>query len=129
MNEPNEYSLRIAAIRHSRCLSITSFAHELGIPRTTLSGWEKQGKMVSIEILQNLQEQYQININWFLTGEGNMYLTPEPKPAIPIDAPTPLTREFQQLISTTMEPCIEKFEIMIQNINERLSRIEKSLEK
>lgn len=67
------YSQRIKEIRESLGFRIADFARQLNIPRSTLVGWE-EGKTVSIEILKKLEVLLNVNLNWFLTGEGEMFL-------------------------------------------------------
>ena len=62
---------RIRLFREKLSLSQTAFAAGLGIPRTTLINYEK-GTSVSAEMLALLMEKYQLNVHWFLTGEGEM---------------------------------------------------------
>jgi DNA-binding XRE family transcriptional regulator len=68
------YSTRIREIRVSKGLKISSFARELGVPRSTLVGWE-EGKGVAIDVLPRLRERFDVNLDWFLTGEGTMFLS------------------------------------------------------
>ena len=72
------YSLRIREIRETLNLKIADFARKLYVPRSTLVGWEN-GKSVSIEILKPLEEILNVNIDWVLTGEGEMFLSSQDK--------------------------------------------------
>ena len=72
------YSLRIREIRESLDLKIAEFARKLDIPRSTLVGWE-EGKTVSIEILKPLEKIFDVNMDWILTGEGEMFLSNQEK--------------------------------------------------
>jgi transcriptional regulator with XRE-family HTH domain len=67
------YSTRIRQIRDALGLKIATFARELEIPRSTLVGWE-EGKNVSIGILLRLRERFHVNLEWFLSGEGAIFL-------------------------------------------------------
>jgi len=71
------YSLRIREIREVLGLKIAEFARKLDIPRSTLVGWE-EGKAVSIEVLKPLEKLFNVNMDWILTGEGEMLLSPIP---------------------------------------------------
>jgi SOS-response transcriptional repressor LexA len=68
------YSLRLREIRETLDLKIAEFARQLAVPRSTLVGWE-EGKGVSIEILKPLEAQFNVNIDWLLTGQGEMFLS------------------------------------------------------
>jgi DNA polymerase V len=100
------YSDRVKKIREGLGLRIADFARQLGVPRSTLVGWE-EGKSVSIEILKTLEETFAVNINWFLTGEGEM-LVNAPKPAEP---KTPDVKEaIGCLVDEQMAPKLSEIE-------------------
>jgi SOS-response transcriptional repressor LexA/DNA-binding XRE family transcriptional regulator len=67
------HSTRLREIRNALGLNIAAFSRSLGVPRSTLVGWE-EGKSVSIDILQILKESFSINLDWFLTGRGEMFI-------------------------------------------------------
>ena len=48
------------------------FAREIGIAPATFHYYLK-GRMPSFEVLLGMRTAYSININWFMTGEGDMY--------------------------------------------------------
>jgi len=73
------YSLRIKELREALNLKVAEFARSLNIPRSTLVGWE-EGKSVSIEILKPLENIFNVNMDWLLTGEGEMLLHKQDKP-------------------------------------------------
>lgn len=64
---------RIRLIREVLNVSQTTFAAELDIPRTTLINYEK-GISLPSDLLLKLKEKWGINIDWLLTGEGEMFL-------------------------------------------------------
>jgi SOS-response transcriptional repressor LexA len=70
------YSIRIRELREKLGLNIAEFVRQLNIPRSTLVGWE-DGKTVSIEILKPLESKFKVNIDWLLTGTGEMFLSPK----------------------------------------------------
>ncbi|MDR2447524.1 MAG: helix-turn-helix domain-containing protein [Treponema sp.] len=74
------YSSRLRGIREALNLNIAEFARQLVVPRSTLVGWEA-GKSVSIEVLKPLETRFNVNIDWLLTGEGEMFLASVPAPA------------------------------------------------
>ncbi|MDR1506945.1 MAG: helix-turn-helix domain-containing protein [Treponema sp.] len=69
---------RIKELREALGLNIADFSRQLNIPRSTLVGWE-EGKSVSIGILKSLEEKFNIDLNWFLTGNGEMFRKTETK--------------------------------------------------
>jgi SOS-response transcriptional repressor LexA/DNA-binding XRE family transcriptional regulator len=66
------YMERIKILREALNLNVADFSRQLDVPRSTLVGWE-DGKSVSIGILKSLEEKFNVNIDWFLTGEGEMF--------------------------------------------------------
>jgi Predicted transcriptional regulators len=87
----NVFSSRLSEFRTSMGINIATFARALGVPRSTLVGWE-EGKAVSIEILPTLFGQFGVDINWFFTGQGEMLrpgFKPPPKKIIADGIATP----------------------------------------
>jgi transcriptional regulator with XRE-family HTH domain len=71
---------RIQLLREALSLKVTQFSAKIGVPRTTLIGWES-GKSVPIETAGKLFSAIpNLNITWLLTGEGSMFIQP-PEPA------------------------------------------------
>lgn len=63
---------RIIQFREAMHKNPTQFSADIGVPRTTLLGWEG-GKSVPIETLEKIRKAFpNFNIEWFLTGEGEM---------------------------------------------------------
>ncbi len=110
-----DYSSRIRKIRDSKGLNIASFSRTLEIPRSTLVGWE-EGKAVAISVLPKLHERFGVNVDWFLTGEGEMFVresdNAETKPPSVVDA-------IEDLIEKKIAK-VEKFE----SLETRLKRLE-----
>jgi len=63
---------RFQQIRESMRLNQEAFASELGVSRNTLSRWEKDQGTPSAKALEVLREKYSINVEWLLSGEGDM---------------------------------------------------------
>jgi SOS-response transcriptional repressor LexA len=104
------YSLRLREIRETLGLKIAEFARQLNIPRSTLVGWE-EGKTVSIEVLKPLENVFNVNIDWLLTGKGEMFvLKKEDKP--------PIIREIEAIVAENMkhfEARLVKLEVKFVN--------------
>ena len=66
---------RLKAVRETLEISQNEFARELGFAPSFISGIEREKKELSRDLLQKLLEKYQVNINWLLTGEGEMFLS------------------------------------------------------
>jgi len=74
MAEPEEttFADRIKFIRGS--LTQVEFCRKLGINRNTLIKYETKKGFPDFERLQKIHEKFKVNINWLITGEGNLYL-------------------------------------------------------
>jgi phage repressor protein C with HTH and peptisase S24 domain len=66
------YSSRLREIRETLDLNIAEFTRQLDVPRSTLVGWEGE-KGISIEVLKPLETIFNVNIDWLLTGKGEMF--------------------------------------------------------
>lgn len=53
-----------------------AFAKALNIPQPTYVRYEKGERKLSAELFMQLKENFDVNINWLLTGEGEMFNTP-----------------------------------------------------
>ncbi|MDR1128121.1 MAG: helix-turn-helix domain-containing protein [Treponema sp.] len=74
---------RLKIIRETIGANQSEFARTLGFASSFISGIERNKKDVSRELLQKLLQIYQVNINWLLSGEGEMFLgNPERSPKI-----------------------------------------------
>lgn len=74
--ESSEHSFRLREFRNALGLNVAEFSRSLNVPRSTLVGWEN-GKSVSIGVLQILKNSFGMNLDWFLTGDGEMFLKTE----------------------------------------------------
>jgi len=73
MDKAEKIMTRIRLFRESIGVNQTTFANEIGIPRTTLINYEK-GVSIPVDLLLKLKKKYGLNIDWLLTGEGEMFL-------------------------------------------------------
>jgi transcriptional regulator with XRE-family HTH domain len=64
---------RLKQIRESLKLSQQQFAEKLSIKSQSVYKVEKDLNGLSNETLINLIKNYNVNINWLLTGEGEMF--------------------------------------------------------
>lgn len=65
----DEISTRIRLVREGLSMSQSSFSRELGIPRSTLVGYES-GSTIPAEIISNISVKFGMAESWLLTGEG-----------------------------------------------------------
>lgn len=66
---------RIKEIRANLHLTASELAEKLNIPVRTIGSYEREEAQPSPKFLNALIENYYININWLLTGKGNMFIS------------------------------------------------------
>ena len=54
-------------------LSQGEFAEILGARRNTISAWERNISMPGGEFLLRIYEEFNVNLNWLLSGEGETH--------------------------------------------------------
>jgi SOS-response transcriptional repressor LexA len=113
---------RIKLIRENEGLSQKAFGEKLGIPQTTYANYESNKAKVPDEIKQQLAD-LGINLHWFITGEGSMYMDPdriqEEKSAV-IEVEDPLTT-YLSPNGRELVKCEHMDEIEIPILAQRLS--------
>lgn len=71
------YDKRIKEIRSKLNLSVAKLAEKIQIPARTITGYERAERTPSIEFVAQCCTILNINANWFLTGEGDMFIPPK----------------------------------------------------
>lgn len=71
------YGENLKKIRNKLKYSREEMANTLEIPERTLSGYERNERTPSIEIATRLCKKLNVNTNWFVTGEGEMFNAPK----------------------------------------------------
>jgi len=89
---------RLKKLRKELGFSQDKISAELNVPQTTYSNWERGRNEPPLEVLSTFCERYNINLNWLLTGQGEMFFSSGGEttfnPTI-IRAIDTLTRELQ----------------------------------
>lgn len=73
-NKFNEIINRINDIKSEKSSTLSSFSIGLDLPASTVHNYVLGRRTPDLKFLLALCENYQININWILTGEGSPYL-------------------------------------------------------
>ncbi len=66
---------RIKNLRKNLNITAKDFANILQIPLRTIGSYERNEAQPSPKFFSALIDMYHININWLLTGEGNVFLS------------------------------------------------------
>lgn len=69
---------RIKEIRAELGLSVAKLADKIEIPARTITGYERGERTPSIEFLANLSTILNVNANWFVSGNGDMFNNKQP---------------------------------------------------
>ena len=64
-------------IRKELDLSVAKLAAKLEIPAMTLTNYERGERTPSAQLFIQLNKKLNVNLNWFVTGEGQMFNTPK----------------------------------------------------
>lgn len=73
------YSEQIREIRSKLNLSVAKMSEKINIPQRTITGYERGERNPSIEFLAQICNILNVNINWFLTNEGEMFKKDVPR--------------------------------------------------
>ena len=65
---------RLLQIRKTKNLSVDEFSFILDIPKRTIKSYEQKERFPSINLIINLHKKLNLNINWFISGEGSMFI-------------------------------------------------------
>lgn len=68
------WNKRLKLVRKTLKMTVEDFATELNISKHTLGAYERGEITPSIKFASSLCELLKININWFLTGQGEMFI-------------------------------------------------------
>ena len=70
---------QLKEIRKNTGLTQQEFAKELNVALSTVASVENGTREISKSVMKVLIEKYKVSANWLLTGEGEMFTTPENK--------------------------------------------------
>ena len=68
------YAENLKNIRKSLRLSVAKFAELLEMSASTLTGYERSERTPSWQLFAQLYKKANVNLNWFVSGEGEMFL-------------------------------------------------------
>ena len=67
------YANHLKKIRQSLDLSIAKMSKKLDMSASTLTSYERGERTPSVEFLTRLYKIFNINTNWFVSGEGEIF--------------------------------------------------------
>ncbi|EHO40400.1 helix-turn-helix domain protein [Caldithrix abyssi DSM 13497] len=100
-------------------LAKKDFAKSINVSPGNLSDWLKGKSEPSSKALIRICEIYNVNLNWLLTGQGNMFLQPSPPPTVNEHAQAYQAKEQE----------IERLKQEITNLKAELKKMDQEEEK
>lgn len=67
------YADRIKQLRTELGLSVAKMADKMGMPQSTLTGYERNERVPSAPFFTRLYETFDVNLNWFASGNGEIF--------------------------------------------------------
>ena len=64
----------LKSLRQELGLSLSKFSEKLEIPAMTLSRYERGERMPSAQLFIQLDKKLNVNLNWLVSGEGEMFV-------------------------------------------------------
>lgn len=68
------YTENLKSIRKELDLSVAKFADKLEMSASTLTGYERGERTPSIKLFTQLSIKLGVNLNWFVSGKGPMFI-------------------------------------------------------
>ncbi len=105
-----DVGLRLRLLREALNLSQAKLAKKLKVSQGAISKWESGERDVPTSILIELKKEFGVNLNWLLSGEGEMFsassesanLTPELVDFFK-QIPPEVQRKFVEFFKDTLE--------------------------
>ena len=126
MKNFSSFQERLKLLIEKLGLSIKDFAKATGIPYRTVQYYLSGKTIPGADKLEKMCAKFGININWLLTGEGEMFIKKEKPEPSPKAQPEDLPPELQKALS---HPTIRHIALMLsempeEDIREILKRVE-----
>ena len=67
------YANHLKEIRKNLDLSIAKMSKQLEMSASTLTSYERGERTPSVEFLTRLYKVFNVNTNWFVSGEGSLF--------------------------------------------------------
>ena len=93
----DELSLRIKQLRKHLGKSQVEFAKDLGVHEQSVSKWERGLVKPENTLLGEMAGKYSINMNWLMTGQGNMLASSVDSQFLDSPLVQELIKEFKRL--------------------------------
>ena len=71
------YAENLKKIRKELDLSVAKMADRMKMSQSTLTGYERGDRIPSAPFFTRLYKTFNINLNWYASGEGEMFNAPQ----------------------------------------------------
>lgn len=71
------YAENLKKLRKTLKISAKQMSLDISVPEATIWGYEGGKRVPSLEFPLQLYRKYNVNLNWFITGEGEMFNPPK----------------------------------------------------
>lgn len=72
------YADNLRTLRFELKLSAQKMADSLGVAQMSISNYENGKRKPSFEFMEALHNVYNVNLNWFVSGQGEMFIKEQP---------------------------------------------------
>jgi transcriptional regulator with XRE-family HTH domain len=105
---------RLKILRRKLGISQKEMARELGVPFTLISKYECGKIKPGADMLSKIALRYNVNLNWLLTGQGNIFVEPDDStnfsdPLIPFSS----EEDYLILKKLSESPVIKEFVVKL----------------
>jgi SOS-response transcriptional repressor LexA len=111
-----DFATRLRNLREALGQTQAELAESIGIPRTSLANYEKGTSVPPGDLIYTLKLTLNMNVDWFLTGEGDIFLSPEKEKH-------PLIVNLEAM----MDQRLEKFEAQLAEQRGQIAELEAQL--
>ena len=113
---------RLKEVRINKGLTQVAIANVLSVSQTNYNRYEKGVVEPNIQFLQSFSREFNVNLNWLLTGQGEMFLdSPGQPPAKPPKNPKKDPEEQLAQLKKSVSD-LEQRNTHLQTENQRLNR-------
>lgn len=74
------YADNLKKLRFELGMSAQKMADSLGVTQMSISNYETGKRKPSFEFMEALYNTYNVNLNWFVSGKGEMFITSQSAP-------------------------------------------------
>ena len=90
------YMNNLKALKDTLRMTIPEMAEKMQVSKNTLASYIRGDRVTSLEIATQLYTSFNVNLNWFCTGKGEMFNTAPSNTSINQDEILKVVEEFME---------------------------------